>query len=244
MSIAEQLFLQSCFDVRECKAFWEAMDASQHATGDLEPVQFLSTHPSHQRRAEHIASILPRVCKLQTSCQNGFTYCIHHIFSQISQILWVGCYSRIQQHAKINLLPIPTVPTHECDLCIRTTSSTVHSACANEWMILISLNSVHDSLLLDREFNHARICLEVPIHKKLLDSRNIWPMFFSCFLLSLFPFSLFLIWNKSKEVFCFCFFFLSHQQFWPEHNYTEHSLACIASILLNSHPDYHSSINT
>ena len=35
----------------------------------------------------------------------------------------VGCYSRIQQHAKINL---PPIPTHECDLCIRNSCSTVH----------------------------------------------------------------------------------------------------------------------
>ena len=53
----------------------------------------------------------------------------------------VGCYSRIQQHAKINL---PPIPTQECDLCIHNTSSTVHSARANEWMILISPTSVHD----------------------------------------------------------------------------------------------------
>ena len=38
--------------------------------------------------------------------------------------------------------------------------------------------------LLDREFNHSRKCLEVPIREKL-DSRNIWriqytPMCISC----------------------------------------------------------------
>ena len=49
------------------------------------------------------------------------------LFSRISR---VGCYSRIQQHAKINL---PPIPTQECNLCIiRNTSRTVHSACANE----------------------------------------------------------------------------------------------------------------
>ena len=50
------------------------------------------------------------------------------LFLRISR---VGCYSRIQQHAKINL---PPIPTQECDLCIRNTtcSSTVHSARANE----------------------------------------------------------------------------------------------------------------
>ena len=48
------------------------------------------------------------------------------LFSRISR---VRCYSRIQQHAKINL---PSIPTQEWDLCICNTSSTVHSARANE----------------------------------------------------------------------------------------------------------------
>ena len=70
-------------------------------------------------------------------------YCIRHIFRggfifansttrgecYFTRISRVGCYSRIQQHAKINL---PPIPTQECDLCIRNTSSTVHSARANE----------------------------------------------------------------------------------------------------------------
>ena len=47
----------------------------------------------------------------------------------ISRISRVGCYSRIQQRAKINL---PPILTQECYLCIRNTSSTVHSARANE----------------------------------------------------------------------------------------------------------------
>ena len=68
-----------------------------------------------------------------------WNYRIRHIFRGffiIAKISRVGCYSRIQQHAKINL---PPIPTQECNLCIiRNTSSTVHSACANEWMILIS----------------------------------------------------------------------------------------------------------
>ena len=44
---------------------------------------------------------------------------------------------------------LPPIPTHECDLCTQYIA------------------------LLDREFNHSRKCLKVPIHEKL-DSRNIW----------------------------------------------------------------------
>ena len=51
--------------------------------------------------------------------------------------------------------------------CVRNTSSTVHSARANEWRISPSI------ALLDRDFNHLRKCLEIPIREKL-DSQNIW----------------------------------------------------------------------
>ena len=43
---------------------------------------------------------------------------------------------------------LPPIPTHECDLCTQYIA------------------------LLDREFNHSRKCLKVPIREKL-DSRNI-----------------------------------------------------------------------
>ena len=44
---------------------------------------------------------------------------------------------------------LPPIPMHECDLCTQYIA------------------------LLDREFNHSRKCLKVPIREKL-DSRNIW----------------------------------------------------------------------
>ena len=76
-----------------------------------------------------------------TLLKSNTVYAIYFAGVLFSRISRVGCYSRIQQHAKINL---PPIPTQECDLCIRNTSSTVHSARANEWMILISLTYVHD----------------------------------------------------------------------------------------------------
>ena len=50
---------------------------------------------------------------------------------------------------------LPPIPTHECDLCTQYIA------------------------LLDREFNHSRKCLKVPIREKL-DSRNIWRIQYSC----------------------------------------------------------------
>ena len=102
-------------------------------------------------------------------------YAIYFVGVLFSRISRVGCYSRFQQHAKINF---PPIPAQECDLCIRNTNSTVHSARANEckmkseWYWFLRPPSMI-ALLLDREFNHSRKCLEVPIRKKL-DSQNIW----------------------------------------------------------------------
>ena len=49
---------------------------------------------------------------------------------------------------------LPPIPTHECDLCTQYIA------------------------LLDREFNHSRKCLRVPIREKL-DSQNIWRIQYS-----------------------------------------------------------------
>ena len=84
-------------------------------------------------------------------------YAIYFAGFLFSRISWVGCYSRIYQHAKIFTSDpdawmrkyLPPIPTHECDLCTQYIA------------------------LLDREFNHSRKCLKVPIREKL-DSRNIW----------------------------------------------------------------------
>ena len=51
---------------------------------------------------------------------------------------------------------LPPIPTHECDLCTQYIA------------------------LLDREFNHSRKCLKVPIREKL-DSRNIWRIQYAVF---------------------------------------------------------------
>nr|XP_054763998.1 metalloendopeptidase OMA1, mitochondrial-like [Lytechinus pictus] len=62
------LAAKSCIDVRECKAFWEAMDVAQISTGEPESLEFLSTHPSHQRRADYIESLLPKAIKVRQYC--------------------------------------------------------------------------------------------------------------------------------------------------------------------------------
>ncbi|XP_022089277.1 metalloendopeptidase OMA1, mitochondrial-like [Acanthaster planci] len=64
------LAAKSCFDVRECKAFWELMalrsDAGEEDTVDIE---WLSTHPTHQNRADSLGAHMPEVLKLREECK-------------------------------------------------------------------------------------------------------------------------------------------------------------------------------
>ena len=88
--------------------------------------------------------------------------------------LW-GFYFREFQHfqqlAKINLPPIPTQEYDLCTYAILVVHYTVHVQMC-EWYWFLRPPSMI-ALLLDREFNHSRKCLEVAIREKL-DSRNIW----------------------------------------------------------------------
>ena len=54
------------------------------------------------------------------------------------------------------------------------------------------------ALLLDREFNHSRKCLAVPIHEKL-DSQNIWRIQYEYQILMLVFTLLLLIYTKTKK---------------------------------------------
>ena len=114
-------------------------------------------------------------------------YCIRHIFREgfifanfASRVL----FANLTTHKNMYLWSRRKKAT-----CVRNTSSTVPEFCSmykvcvqytvhvqNEWMILISLSI---ALLLDREFNHSRKCLEVPICEKF-DSRNIWRIQYTC----------------------------------------------------------------
>ena len=95
------------------------------------------------------------------------------LFLRISR---VGCYSQIQQHAKINL---PPIPMQECDLCntyaILVVKYTVHVQ-MSEWYWFLRPPSM-SALLLDHKFNHSRKCLEVPNREKygVYSSWPNWP---------------------------------------------------------------------
>ncbi|KAH9383609.1 hypothetical protein HPB48_025302 [Haemaphysalis longicornis] len=60
------LCFQACFDVREASAFWTKMGLMSNA---LEDVEFISTHPSHERRSEHLDNLMNSAIELRNECR-------------------------------------------------------------------------------------------------------------------------------------------------------------------------------
>ncbi|XP_077981744.1 metalloendopeptidase OMA1, mitochondrial-like [Glandiceps talaboti] len=60
-----QLAAKGCFDVRESSAFWECMALESEAEGNANNIELLSTHPSHQTRAEHLNQLIPKAIQLR-----------------------------------------------------------------------------------------------------------------------------------------------------------------------------------
>ncbi|CAH1242982.1 OMA1 [Branchiostoma lanceolatum] len=63
-----QLAAKACFDVRESAAFWERM-ALQDDMEEKVDLDWLSTHPTHEQRAQHLEQLLPQAIELRKSCQ-------------------------------------------------------------------------------------------------------------------------------------------------------------------------------
>lgn len=61
-----QLAAKACFDVREASAFWSKMSLMAHEEANVE---FLSTHPSHDRRSEHLDNLMNQAIELRRQCQ-------------------------------------------------------------------------------------------------------------------------------------------------------------------------------
>ena len=59
---------QSCFDVRESKAFWESMALQSNGGGEDLDIEWLSTHPTHQNRADKLDTLMPQVSWTFSGC--------------------------------------------------------------------------------------------------------------------------------------------------------------------------------
>ena len=59
---------KACFDIREAPAFWGKMELLAGLEGDGSDIEFLSTHPSHANRQNHLLEILPQALNSRSTC--------------------------------------------------------------------------------------------------------------------------------------------------------------------------------
>ncbi|KAJ7307839.1 metalloendopeptidase, partial [Desmophyllum pertusum] len=59
---------KACFDVRESPIFWRRMAVTQNQMNQPELVKWLSTHPTHNDRAENLEASLPQALEVRRRC--------------------------------------------------------------------------------------------------------------------------------------------------------------------------------
>nr|XP_042707342.1 metalloendopeptidase OMA1, mitochondrial isoform X2 [Chrysemys picta bellii] len=63
-----QFAAKACVDVRASTVFWQQMELVETIQGQLKLPEWLSTHPSHENRAEHLDRLIPEALKIRESC--------------------------------------------------------------------------------------------------------------------------------------------------------------------------------
>ncbi|XP_014376352.1 metalloendopeptidase OMA1, mitochondrial isoform X2 [Alligator sinensis] len=64
-----QLAAKACVDVRASSVFWQQMELAETIQGQPKLPEWLSTHPSHENRAEHLDRLIPEALQLRESCK-------------------------------------------------------------------------------------------------------------------------------------------------------------------------------
>ncbi|KAG8437086.1 hypothetical protein GDO86_007968 [Hymenochirus boettgeri] len=59
---------KACVDVRASSVFWKQMEVLGTLSKDTPIPEWLSTHPSHENRADHLDRLIPEAIKLRESC--------------------------------------------------------------------------------------------------------------------------------------------------------------------------------
>lgn len=66
------LAAKACYDVREASAFWNKMAIVQKVVSGLPDIpiniDFITTHPSHEKRFENIENLLPAAIQCRQDC--------------------------------------------------------------------------------------------------------------------------------------------------------------------------------
>ncbi|KAM4640623.1 metalloendopeptidase OMA1, mitochondrial [Discoglossus pictus] len=63
-----QLAAKACFDVRASPVFWQQLEMIDILEEKPQMPEWLSTHPSHGNRAEHLERLIPEALKLREKC--------------------------------------------------------------------------------------------------------------------------------------------------------------------------------
>ncbi|XP_069334097.1 metalloendopeptidase OMA1, mitochondrial [Eulemur rufifrons] len=66
--IGLQLAAKACVDVRASSVFWQQMEFADSLHGHPKLPEWLSTHPSHGNRAEHLDRLIPQALKIREIC--------------------------------------------------------------------------------------------------------------------------------------------------------------------------------
>uniref|UniRef100_A0A8B9TPD5 Metalloendopeptidase OMA1, mitochondrial n=1 Tax=Anas platyrhynchos TaxID=8839 RepID=A0A8B9TPD5_ANAPL len=63
-----QFAAKACVDVRASSVFWQQMELAEAIQGQPKLPEWLSTHPSHENRAEHLDRLIPEALKIRERC--------------------------------------------------------------------------------------------------------------------------------------------------------------------------------
>uniref|UniRef100_A0A4X2KDR3 Metalloendopeptidase OMA1, mitochondrial n=1 Tax=Vombatus ursinus TaxID=29139 RepID=A0A4X2KDR3_VOMUR len=64
-----QFAAKACVDVRASSVFWQQLEFADRILGEPKLPEWLSTHPSHENRAEHLERLIPQAIKIRESCK-------------------------------------------------------------------------------------------------------------------------------------------------------------------------------
>ncbi|XP_036609201.1 metalloendopeptidase OMA1, mitochondrial isoform X2 [Trichosurus vulpecula] len=63
-----QFAAKACVDVRASSVFWQQLEFADRILGEPKLPEWLSTHPSHENRAEQLERLIPQAIKIRESC--------------------------------------------------------------------------------------------------------------------------------------------------------------------------------
>ncbi|XP_051867817.1 metalloendopeptidase OMA1, mitochondrial [Pristis pectinata] len=66
--IGLQLAAKACVDVRASSVYWQQLELMKIASGTFQIPEWFSTHPSNERRVQHLNNLIPKAIKLRENC--------------------------------------------------------------------------------------------------------------------------------------------------------------------------------